>query len=193
MQGLGMARLLAVLLLLSGCASYLRQDAPPAVETETIAVLGVPNARFWVDASPEPLIREGQEMAAREAAVHSGRTLGPQHFLALSGGGDNGAFGAGLLLGWTAAGTRPEFNMVTGISAGALIAPFAFLGPEYDPALRDVFTGQRPQDILLLPRQAMAAFALLFGESLADTSPLRRLIARHADEAMLAAIAREYA
>lgn len=193
MRGMKMLRLLALVMLLSGCASYIRLDPPPAPETEAIPVLGIPNARFWMDASPEPLVREGQMMAAREAAANPGRPLGTQNFLALSGGGDNGAFGAGLMLGWTAAGNRPEFNMVTGISAGALIAPFAFLGPEYDPALRDVFTGQRPQDILLLPRQIMAPFALLFGESLADTSPLRRLIARHADEAMLAAIAREYA
>lgn len=193
MGGMRLLRLLGLVLLLSGCASYIRLDPPPGAETEAIPVLGLPNARFWMDASPEPLVREGEMMAAREAAANGGRPPGPQHFLALSGGGDNGAFGAGMMLGWTASGTRPEFSMVTGISAGALIAPFAFLGPAYDPALRDVFTGQRPQDILLLPRQVMAPFALLFGESLADTSPLRRLIARHADEAMLAAIAAEYA
>ena len=181
------------LLLLSGCASYLRLDAPPPSEAEAIPVLGIPNARFWLDASPDGLVREGMLMGQRELAAHQGRPLGHQHFLALSGGGDNGAFGAGLMLGWTASGTRPQFSMVTGISAGALIAPFAFLGPDYDPALRDVFTGQRPQDILLLPRQTMAVFSLFFGEALADTAPLNRLIARHADEAMLAAIAAEYA
>lgn len=180
-------------LLLTGCASYIRLDPPPAAETEDIPVLGIPNARFWLDASPERLIREGRMMAGREAAAAQGRPLGPQNFLALSGGGDNGAFGAGMMLGWTAAGTRPQFNMVTGISAGALIAPFAFLGPDYDPALRDVFTGQRAQDILLLPRQVAAVFSLFFGEAIADTSPLSRLIARHANEEMLAAIAAEYA
>ena len=179
-----------LLLLLSGCAGYLRLDAPPPTETEAIPVLGVPNARFWLDASPQALTHEGRLMAQREAAAGP---LGPQTFLALSGGGDNGAFGAGMMLGWTASGTRPQFSVVTGISAGALIAPFAFLGPAYDPQLRDVFTGQQASDILLLPRQAMAAFAVLFGEALADTSPLRRLIARHANEEMLAAIAAEYA
>ena len=182
-----------VLLALSGCASYLRLEAPPPAETETIAVLGVPNARFWLDASSESLLQEGLLMAGREArAARPAQTLGPQNFLALSGGGDNGAFGAGMMLGWTAAGTRPSFGVVTGISAGALIAPFAFLGADYDPQLRDVFTGQQARDILVVPRQALAAFALFFGEALADTSPLRRLIARHADEAMLAAIAAEY-
>jgi hypothetical protein len=187
------ATLLLAALLLTGCASYIRLDPPPAAETEDIPVLGIPNARFWFDADPAPLEREGRMMVAREAVAAQGRPLGAQNFLALSGGGDNGAFGAGLMLGWTASGTRPQFNLVTGISAGALIAPFAFLGPDYDEALRDVFTGQRPQDILLLPHQMAAAFALLFGEAIADTSPLSRLIARHANEAMLAAIAAEYA
>ncbi len=187
------ATILLAALLMTGCASYLRLDPPPAAETEDIPVLGIPNARFWFDADPAPLMREGRMMAERERAAAQGLPLGPQNFLALSGGGDNGAFGAGMMLGWTAAGTRPRFNLVTGISAGALIAPFAFLGPDYDEALRDVFTGQRPQDILLLPHQARAAFALFFGEAIADTSPLSRLIARHANEAMLAAIAAEYA
>lgn len=187
------AALTCAALLLPGCASYIRLDPPPAADTEEIPVLGIPNARFWLDADPAPLIREGELMAARERAAKSGQPIGPQNFLALSGGGDNGAFGAGMMLGWTAAGTRPEFSMVTGISAGALIAPFAFLGPAYDPQLRDVFTGQRAQDILLLPRQAMAVFSLFFGEAIADTSPLSRLIARHANEEMLAAIAAEYA
>jgi hypothetical protein len=187
------ATLLVAALLLTGCASYIRLDPPPAAVTEDIPVLGISNARFWLDAAPDPLIREGELMAARERAARHGQPVGPQNFLALSGGGDNGAFGAGMMLGWTAAGTRPEFSMVTGISAGALIAPFAFLGPAYDEALRDVFTGQRAQDILLLPRQAMAVFSLFFGEAIADTSPLSRLIARHANEEMLAAIAAEYA
>ncbi len=62
----------------------------------------------------------------------------PAYFLAISGGGDNGAFGSGLLNGWTALGTRPQFKIVTGVSTGALIAPFAFLGSAYDAQLRDV-------------------------------------------------------
>lgn len=187
---------LALLLLLlgpGGCASYLRLEAPPPVAAEVIPVLGVANSRFWLDAAPDALIREAALMAEREAAAAPGGALQPQNFLALSGGGDNGAFGAGFLIGWTAAGTRPQFNVVTGISAGALIAPFAFLGPDYDPALREVFTGVLPRDVLILPRQAMAAFSLFFGEALADTSPLSRLINRNLNEEMLTAIAREYA
>ena len=183
----------ALVLLLPGCGSYLRLQAPPAAGVEDIAVLGIPNARFWLDARSDELLAEGLEMTRRQRALHADGTLPPLNFLALSGGGDNGAFGAGVMVGWTASGQRPQFNVVTGISAGALIAPFAFLGPDYDPALREVFTGQTASDILILPRLVMGGFQLLFGEALADTSPLTRLINRHANEAMLEAIAAEYA
>jgi hypothetical protein len=183
------ALLLLLILPLAGCATILRLDAPPAEVTVDLPVLGIPNARFWPDGPPEALRREAALMLARQGSG-TGRALPAAHFLALSGGGDNGAYGAGLLTGWTAIGTRPSFDIVTGISAGALIAPFAFLGPDYDPQLREVFTQMAPPDLILLRR---VTFALLFNDSLADTSPLVRLIQRHADEAMLAAIAREYA
>jgi hypothetical protein len=181
------------LLLLQGCGSYLRLQAPPAEAVERIPVLGITNARFWLDARPDELLAEGLEMARRQRVLHPDGALPPLNFLALSGGGDNGAFGAGVMVGWTASGQRPQFDVVTGISAGALIAPFAFLGPDYDPALREVFTGQTARDILILPRLLTGGFQLLFGEALADTSPLTRLINRHANEEMLAAIAAEYA
>jgi hypothetical protein len=74
--------------------------------------------------------------------------LPPADFLAISGGGEDGAFGAGLLVGWSAAGTRPRFKGVTGISTGALTAPFAFLGPAYDSKLREVYTTIAGKDIL---------------------------------------------
>jgi len=93
------------------------------------------------------------------------------------------------MVGWTESGHRPSFDLVTGISAGALIAPFAFLGPDYDARLRALFTDVAPSDLL---RFNSRAIAVLFGEALADTTPLYRLIERQADEAMLAAIAREY-
>jgi hypothetical protein len=189
-RGAGSRRLALVLLLaLGGCASILRLEAPPAEATIDLPVLGIPNARFWTDGPPGPLQREAVVMLRRQRANAVG-PLTPANFLALSGGGDNGAYGAGLLTGWTETGTRPDFAIVTGISAGALIAPFAFLGPSYDPQLRAVFTEVAPPDVLLLRRIPLA---LLFNIALADTSPLYRLIEQHTDEAMLAAIAREYA
>lgn len=176
---------LGAALLLMGCASITRLPAPPAEATEQLPVLGLANARFWPDA-PQALVAEEVRLAVARR--------GPRqeiHFLALSGGGDNGAFGAGVMVGWTERGDRPRFDVVTGISAGALIAPFAFLGSNYDGRLAEVFTAVAPTDVLLLRRFTLP-FQILFGQALADTSPLYNLIARHADEAMLAAIAEEY-
>ena len=128
-----------------------------------------------------------REQAYLESQGHVG-PLPPAAFLAVSGGGDNGAFGAGLLNGWTASGTRPQFKLVTGVSTGALIAPFAFLGPEYDDELEEFYTTLSPKDILV-PRWILAAIT---NDALADNSPLWRLLDKAVDEAMLEAIAAEY-
>jgi len=177
---------------LAGCASVVRLPAPPSEEVTSIDVLGVPESRFWADGDPAPLVAYYENLLRRRiAALRQTRRghLPPSHFLALSGGADDGAFGAGVLVGWSETGQRPEFAMVTGISAGALIAPFAFLGPSYDSQLRALFTEIAPNDVVNLGR---LAFSVLFREAIADTAPLARLIERHADEAMLQAIAAEY-
>ncbi|MCJ7582764.1 MAG: patatin-like phospholipase family protein [Candidatus Aminicenantes bacterium] len=114
-------------------------------------------------------------------------------FLALSGGGANGAFGAGFLNGWTVSGTRPNFRIVTGISTGSLIAPLAFLGPEYDLKLKEYYTSIRTKDILDV--QGLLGFGILpvlMGESYASTKPLQKLIAELVDEKVLQAIAAEH-
>ena len=67
--------------------------------------------------------------------------------LAISGGGSNGAFGAGFLCGWTESGTRPDFKVVTAVSTGSLQAPLAFLGPDYDHILRAIFTTHGTEEI----------------------------------------------
>lgn len=184
---------LLVLVSLGACASIARLPPPPAAEVPTLPVLGIPDARFWADGDPAPLRAYMERLLERQragAAQQPGTADGAAHFLALSGGADDGAFGAGVLTGWTATGTRPRFDMVTGISAGALIAPFAFLGPAYDDRLQELFTETAPTDVVRLGR---ITFALLFREAIADTSPLAGLINRHADERMLADIAAEYA
>jgi hypothetical protein len=109
--------------------------------------------------------------------------------LALSGGGANGAFGAGFLCGWTQAGTRPKFKLVTGISTGALIAPSAFLGSEYDEELKKVYTTITTKNIF----DARNMISLLWAESFAETGPLEELIERHVDQAVIDAIATEHA
>lgn len=178
--------------LLAGCASVRRQPAPPSEQLTSIDVLGVPDSRFWADGDPAPVVAYYERVLRRRiSAAQPGRggRMPPAHFLALSGGADNGAFGAGVLNGWTETGQRPEFDMVTGVSAGALIAPFAYLGPGFDDRLRALFTEIAPADVVLLGR---VAFSVLFREALADTAPLARLIERHADEAMLQAIAAQH-
>ena len=107
-------------------------------------------------------------------------------FLAVSGGGENGAFGAGLLCGWSEYGTRPVFELVTGVSTGALTAPFAYLGSSYDPQLRAVYTELTPSRVLL-KRSITAA---LFDDALTDNAPLFKTISDYLDEAMLAALAK---
>lgn len=110
------------------------------------------------------------------------------NYLSLSGGGDDGAFGAGLLIGWTKRGDRPNFNLVTGISTGALIAPFAFMGQEYDPVLRQVYTQVGPQDIFT----ERGFISGILSDGLSDTTPLYQLISKHVDEAFLQRVAYEY-
>ena len=109
-------------------------------------------------------------------------------FLALSGGGSYGAFGAGVLCGWSEHGTRPTFDLVTGVSTGALTAPFAFLGSSADAGLRQVYTGITIADVL----RQRSLIAAVFDDALADTAPLFGTISRHVDEAMLAGIAAGY-
>ena len=181
----------ALTVTLVGCGAE-RQSAVPSNLTEQASVLGIPNARFWPDTQGAALAEEALQALARERAATpgaaAGRQLPPANFLAISGGSDDGAFGAGLLVGWSAAGTRPQFKLVTGISTGSLIAPFAFLGPAYDPQLRAIYTGIGPDDIF----EKRGLLAVVLDDSLADTSPLFRLISRYADANMLAAIANEY-
>lgn len=178
---------------MAGCAIPARGPAVPSSETTRALPLGIANARFFADDNPAPMIAEAagareRERASLQAAGRPTSQMPPAFFLAVSGGADNGAFGAGLINGWTTTGTRPPFNIVTGVSTGALIAPFAFLGPDYDGALREIYTTMSP-DRVFLRRRLTAA---LFSDAMADASPLAETIAHYADQSMFDAIAREY-
>jgi hypothetical protein len=169
-----------------------RLEAVPVELTTRAVVPGIPNARYWVLEDIEPLVRDALAARQREEAYlsQSGKAgeLPPLELLAVSGGGDKGAFGAGLLSGWTASGTRPTFKLVTGVSTGALIAPFAFLGPEYDRVLEEVYTTITPADVAS-PRSMIAAIG---NDGMADNRPLWTLISKHVDERLLAAVAAEH-
>ncbi len=112
----------------------------------------------------------------------------PQHVLALSGGGLYGAYSAGVLEGWTQTGTRPEFDVVTGSSTGALIAPFAFLGSEFDARAMHLYTGVSSEDIF----RVRAWVLIPFRESIATTAPLRKLIQSQIDQPLMERIANEH-
>jgi predicted acylesterase/phospholipase RssA len=144
---------------------------PPfaAADQDVAAIANIPDARFWADSVP------GYQRALPTAR-------GP--WLILSAGGEDGAYGAGFLSGWSKTGKRPEFSLVTGVSTGALIAPFAFLGPKYDEMLRDSYTKVSAIDIFEVGGK---------GESLLDTWPLHDLIAKRITPELLQAIAVEHA
>jgi predicted patatin/cPLA2 family phospholipase len=182
-----------VLVVMLVACSTSRLDAPPADQTSKLQILGISNARFWIDEGLNPIMGEMKLSLAREQAAAppgaSGMKSAPVQFLALSGGADNGAFGAGLLVGWTASGQRPEFKLVTGISTGSLIAPFAFLGPSYDNQLRAVFTEVSQKDIF----RNRFFTAAITDDAMANTAPLFSLISKYANQQMLDDIAREYA
>ena len=112
----------------------------------------------------------------------------PINYLSISGGGSRGAFGAGLLNGWTKNGTRPAFNMVTGVSTGALIAPLAYLGHEYDAVLKQLYTNITADKVYRKRSYA----SVLFSDGLSDTTPLYHMISEHITEALLQKIAHEY-
>jgi predicted acylesterase/phospholipase RssA len=176
---------------LPGCALPERGPAVPSDRTGQATVLGIPNERFFPALGIDPLEAEFIAAMERQRRARGLKTLAdmPQlQLLAISGGGENGAFGAGLLSGWSTQGTRPAFDLVTGISTGALTAPFAFLGPDYDPQLRAVYTETAPHEILL--RRSITA--ALFNDAMADNEPLFRTISRFVDDRMLAGIAAAY-
>lgn len=182
-------------LVLTGCSSPTRLPAVPEDKTDRAIVIGQENVRTWADElSPsftKELFTAGMvEIEAIRAATPAGQepVLPTAHFLAISGGGPDGAYGAGLLCGWTESGTRPEFKLVTGISTGALTAPFAFLGPKYDENLKRVYTSVRTRDIMK-PRGMLAA---IYDDALADTRPLEKLLEKVLTDQMIDEIAGEY-
>ena len=167
---------LLLLLTLGGCSSVVQRNPVPEHLVDQAQVVDLPGVRFWGDEKPanaRELMRESHRRQAAAGLLHddSGNPL-PSISLALSGGGANGAFGAGLLKGWSEAGTRPEFSIVTGVSTGALIAPFAFVGPEYDSNLEKLFTTTHTEDIFRL----RALLSVLGRDSFSDTSPLWELL-----------------
>jgi len=188
---LGLPRWCFVLLIVTlvGCASVPERHPLPREYTNKAGIAGIPDARSWGDEWPTFSAKRFATFTENDFRREYPNSYDrPHNYLAISGGGANGAYGAGLLVGWTASGTRPEFNMVTGVSTGALTAPFAFLGADYDAKLETVYTTTTTKDVVR-KRNPIAA---VFSDSMADTTPLAALIAKLIDADMIAAIAREH-
>jgi predicted acylesterase/phospholipase RssA len=185
---------LLVAVLLPACASLGPRNTPQnGLEADSAVIAGLPSARMWGDAAPPRLVNsvERHLPSLKRLAAAARMVDGQPHVyvLALSGGGPGGAFGAGLLKGWTAHGSRPRFDLVTGVSAGAIIAPFAYLGPAWDRQLEQIWTQYETSELVV----AQILPAILGGPALADTTPLRSLIEEHVDRRFLRAIAAEHA
>ncbi len=172
-----------------GCASTPQRNPLPSELTNHAIISGVPQARFWGDEWPKYSVERFQESSDEELKQGFGKAYdAPHNYLAISGGGAQGAYGAGLLYGWGETGTRPEFTMVTGVSTGALTAPFAFLGADYDETLKMVYTQMSTKDILK-KRYFLSA---ILNDSMADTTPLKNTIAKFITNDVIEAIAEEY-
>jgi len=183
------------LLASAGCLESVTRKPTPVEKIndvqQVVQVPGMLDIRAWGDEFSESFQADMVESMRQQWAANRERgpaNPGDYHVLAISGGGANGAFGAGFLCGWTKAGTRPEFKLVTGVSTGALIAPAAFLGPDYDERIRQIYTETTTKDIVTF----RSVFSWLWGDSLADTKPLQNLIEANLDEEVFAAIAAEH-
>ena len=190
-----LAGLAVLMLILQGCAILRPYNPLPAALEDQVQIPGLPGVRAWGDEHNKSFEQSAIESFDQEKAANHGKLEPLVYVLALSGGGAEGAFGAGILCGWTQTGTRPRFKLVTGISTGALMAPFAFLGPSYDARLKqayttisdtDIFTAHGPVSILL----SLANLKEL--PSLADSRPLAQLVATIVDAQVLQEIAQEH-
>jgi predicted acylesterase/phospholipase RssA len=186
--------LIISVLILQGCSARKRLAAVPDALDEKAQVPGMNTAIRYFPRDPghvQLFIADYLNSDELEKAylAKQGQTgaLPPIAMLAISGGGDNGAFAAGFLNGWSEAGTRPQFKLVTGISTGALIAPFAFLGPAYDDKLKLLYTSISFKDIA----KKRSMISVLTNDAMADNTPLKNLVKKYINQDVLDAIAAE--
>ncbi|MBA4013283.1 MAG: patatin [Phenylobacterium sp.] len=167
---------------LAGCASFSREDF---TADEAYRALPPTAADIRFDASDQASALAFTNRTQRQLAAAGDRRV---DVLAISGGGADGAYGAGVMVGWTKAGTRPSFEVVTGVSTGALIAPFAFLGPHWDKTLFEAYAGGKASQVL-----KGQGLGVLFSSSLYSPEYLRALVETYCTSVMLHEVAQEHA
>jgi predicted acylesterase/phospholipase RssA len=174
---------------LAGCAASARLAAPPEF-TNSAHVVGIETStiRFWGDAPLKNIATAERNLERQARAAHRSGARRSRTALVISGGGSNGAFGAGLLAGWSQTGKRPEFDVVTGVSTGALMAPFVFLGPRYDHVLKEFYTSYSTKDIL----RPTVLSGLFGGTAVASSQPLADLIAKYMTTNVMREIAQQH-
>lgn len=171
---------LAGMVALAGCASPELARIPyTAAEASIADIPGMPHVRFYADTNASVFDNYASRGQGASASID---------YLALSGGGADGAFGAGLLHGLAETGRRPTFAIVSGVSTGALMAPFVFLGPAYDQRLEDIYNGDFGAGLL----KNVNILNGLFGNALVENDKLGRLVAKNVDQAIVDAVGAEY-
>jgi len=180
---------LVIVFVLTGCGTLHPRKPLPEEHAGIASPPGYANIRDWGDHYSPVLQRSVETALKAESAPDNPFGQTPIQYLSLSGGGMNGAFGAGFLCGWTDQGRRPTFDFVTGISAGALLAPFAYLGTNYDAALRDIYADLKPDDLF----ERKGLLRILRDDSVFDTAPLRKLLEKYVTANFIVEVAREHA
>ena len=187
------AMLACLCLTLASCATPTLRAAVPQQLADKAQVVGLSGEyiRFWGDEPPKnfaAMVRKMEKQRRGQVALGAKppRTVS---LLVISGGGSDGAFGAGLLNGWTQSGKRPKFAVVTGVSTGALMAPFAFLGSRYDHILKEFYTKHSTKDII---RPTVLAGLIGGGSAVGSSEPLAKLIEKYLTPAIMREIAAEH-
>lgn len=183
--GIRKALALGLAMLAASCVTVSRPGPPGLISVADAKVTGFPADIRFVNPDNATFVSTVRDIIRKAKAAETDGTL---DILALSGGGAGGGFGAGVMHGLTESGHRPQYELVTGVSTGALIAPFAFLGPSWDDRLKDAYTSG---DAAALT--ASFGFASLFRVGLLDSQPLRNLVNRFVTPEMTTAIAAESA
>ncbi len=188
---MGRSWLVAGILFVTSCASEPPRNPVPYEFIDRAQVVDMPGVRVWGDELSDVLHQDLVHSIQNEKSDLFPR--GPEGAfqysgLSLSGGGDHGAFGAGFLNGWSQSGSRPVFKIVSGISTGAMIAPFALLGSEYDDELESAYTTVSAADIY----ESRSMLSAYWRESLVDDHPLQEMVHKFLSDEIIDAVAQAH-